>query len=101
MLAASRFFIAVCVAVLLVACGRAPALPKLSPHDVILAFGDSLTHGTGASEETAYPAVLAAHSGHTVINARVPRDTTATGLQRQPAVQDENKPPQVQKYLDG
>src|SRR3569623_49684 len=92
MLAASRFFIAVCVTVLLVACGRTPTLPKLSPHDVILAFGDSLTHGTGASEATAYPAVLAALSGHTVINAGVPGDTTATGLPRLPAVLDEYKP---------
>jgi len=101
MLAASRFFIAVCVAVLLVACGRTPTLPKLSPHDVILAFGDSLTHGTGASEATAYPAVLAALSGHTVINAGAPGDTTATGLQRLPAVLDEYKPRLVLLCLGG
>src|SRR3569832_1346915 len=101
MLAASRFFIAVCVAVLLVACGRAPTPPKLSPHDVILAFGDSLTHGTGASEATAYPAVRATLSGHTVINAGVPGDATATGLQRLPAVLDEYKPRLVLLCLGG
>jgi len=101
MLAASRFFIAVCVAVLLAACDRAPTLPKLNPHDVILAFGDSLTHGTGASQETAYPAVLASLTGHTVINAGVPGDTTATGLQRLPAVLAEYKPRLVLLCLGG
>jgi acyl-CoA thioesterase-1 len=101
MLAASRFFIAVCVAVLLAACDRAPTLPRLSPHDVILAFGDSLTHGTGASDETAYPAVLASLTGHTVINAGVPGDTTATGLQRLPAVLAEYKPRLVLLCLGG
>ncbi|MBC2730633.1 arylesterase [Thiobacillus sp.] len=101
MLPIQRFLFAFFALLLLVACDRAPTLPKLSPHDVILAFGDSLTHGTGASEETAYPAVLATLSGHTVINAGVPGDTTATGLQRLPAVLDEYKPRLVLLCLGG
>ncbi|MDO9467842.1 MAG: arylesterase, partial [Thiobacillus sp.] len=69
---ASRRFVFALVAVLfLAACERAPTLPKLSPHDVIVAFGVSLTHGTGASRDTAYPAVLASLTGRTVINAGV------------------------------
>src|SRR5512143_1450830 len=86
MLAVRRYFVALVAVLFLVACDRAPTLPKLNSHDVILAFGDSLTHGTGANEETAYPAVLASLTGHTVINAGVPGDTTTTGLQRLPAV---------------
>jgi acyl-CoA thioesterase-1 len=96
-----RYALALVAVLFLVACDRAPTLPRLSPHDVILAFGDSLTHGTGASDETAYPAVLATLSGHTVINAGVPGDTTATGLARLPAVLDEYKPRLVLLCLGG
>ena len=101
MLAVRRYVFALVAVLFLVACDRAPTLPRLSSHDVILAFGDSLTHGTGASEETAYPAVLASLTGHTVINAGVPGDTTTTGLQRLPAVLAEYRPRLVLLCLGG
>jgi acyl-CoA thioesterase-1 len=97
----SRYLLAVCIAFLLAACGRAPTLPRLHPQDVIVAFGDSLTHGTGASEDAAYPAVLASLTGHTVINAGVPGDTTASGLQRLPEVLAEYQPRLVLLCLGG
>lgn len=101
MRSAGSLFVAVCLAVLLAACDRAPTLPRIAQHDVILAFGDSLTHGTGASRDTAYPAVLASLTGRTVVNAGVPGDTTASALERLPGVLAEHKPRLVLLCLGG
>jgi len=77
----------------LAACGeKPPLLPKLGSDDVILAFGDSLTYGTGAGPEEAYPKILAGLINRQVIGAGVPGETTEDGLARLPAVLDEVKP---------
>jgi lysophospholipase L1-like esterase len=81
------------VGILLTACSDSkPYLPLLSPDAVILAFGDSLTFGTGADREQSYPAVLAQLSGHTVINAGIPGEVTAEGVRRLPALLDRHMP---------
>jgi lysophospholipase L1-like esterase len=95
------FVVALCALLLLAACDRPPTLPKLDSQDVIVAFGDSLTHGTGASTNDAYPAVLASLTGRTVINAGVPGDTTASALQRLPEVLAEHQPRLVLLCLGG
>ena len=101
MLGAGRFFIAVCFALVLAACDRGPSLPQLERQDVILAFGDSLTHGTGAGQDEAYPAVLARLTGRSVINAGVPGDTTADGLERLPDLLQQHRPRLVLLCLGG
>ena len=76
----------------LVACSDKPELPPLASDDVILAFGDSLTHGTGAGAEESYPAVLAELSGRQVINEGVPGELSDEGLRRLPGVLEEYQP---------
>jgi acyl-CoA thioesterase-1 len=78
---------------LLGACGRStPALPKLTANDVVLAFGDSLTYGTGVREEESYPAVLQVLIGRRVAREGFPGEVTAQGVQRLPALLDEHRP---------
>ena len=79
--------------VLITACGDAPpALSKLPADAVILAFGDSLTHGNGAKDNESYPAVLQQLTGRTVINAGISGEESDKGLRRLPDLLDKHQP---------
>ena len=76
---------------LLSGCGQ-PKLSPLSPDDVIVAFGDSLTVGVGVDESDSYPNVLSRLTGMTVIGAGVSGETTQEGLVRFPQVIEQHNP---------
>lgn len=86
------FLLALCLA-LLAGCGpKVPKLGKLAPSDVVVAFGDSLTFGTGATEAESYPVVLGQLLARKVVRAGVPGEITEGGLARVQEVIDEHKP---------
>lgn len=97
-----RFLLAVLLAACLTSCGgKVPQVAKLAATDVVLAFGDSLTFGTGARAEDSYPVVLGQLIGRTVVRSGVPGEQTAGGLERLPEVLDEHKPRLVIVCLGG
>ena len=71
------------VLVLLLGCTE--HLPKqslLPSGSKVLILGDSLSYGTGANPGQDYPSLLTQTTGWNIVNAGVPGDTSAGGLQR-------------------
>ena len=88
-----KIYLMVVVLLACIACNQpAPKLSKLPDNAVILAFGDSLTYGTGASAQHDYPSILAQMIGREVINEGVPGEISSEGRQRLPALLDEYRP---------
>ena len=57
---------------------------KLSSNDTILALGDSLTYGHGATNNESYPTQLSSLTGYRIINGGMNAETSDEGLKRLP-----------------
>ncbi|GAM10397.1 arylesterase [Geobacter sp. OR-1] len=91
----------ICGILFLFSCNKTPQIEKLPSDAVVLAFGDSITFGTGAAPTESYPSVLAGLIGRNVVNAGVPGETTGIAKQRLAATLDENRPALMLLCLGG
>lgn len=89
---ARRAFLGLALGLALAGCGARQRGAEVPAGATVLALGDSLTFGTGAAPEAAYPAVLASLSGWQVVNAGIPGDTSAGALARLPGLLQEHAP---------
>ncbi|MGP9492061.1 GDSL-type esterase/lipase family protein [Psychrobacter sp. AOP7-B1-24] len=71
-------------------CANEPTQAALPTGSTVIALGDSLTYGYGASPETAYPAALASMTKWRVVNEGVNGDTSADVLARTEKVIGQN-----------
>lgn len=87
-----RFLGALLAGGILSGCRKGPSFPPIPAGSTVLAFGDSVTFGTGAQTGEDWPTLLAAKTGWKVINAGVPGDTAEAGQHRLPALLEEHRP---------
>lgn len=75
--------ILLCLVTVLAACSEPPPrFAPLPPGTPVLAFGDSVTHGTGAGRGEDFPALLEASTGWRIVNAGIPGDRADTARRR-------------------
>ncbi len=98
--ALARYIFGVLV-VLLAGCGQSLSLDPVAAGSTVLAFGDSVTHGTGAGRGEDYPTLLAQRSGWAVVNAGIPGDTALAAKERIGTLLQQHDPKLVVVELGG
>lgn len=87
---------------MLLACAeKHPSQPVIVQGATVLILGDSLSYGTGAKPEEAYPVLLEKATGWRIVNAGIPGDTTSGGLQRLPNLLETHQPELLLVELGG
>ncbi len=85
----------------LTGCGETRQYEPLPPGTVVLAFGDSVTYGTGARPGADYPSRLTELSGWIIINAGIPGDTAREARGRLGPLLEQHQPELVIIELGG
>ena len=85
----------------LLGCGEDPRYQPLPPGSLVLAFGDSVTYGTGAPEGEAYPDHFWQLTGLGVVNAGIPGDLARDARRRLPELLNLHEPDLVIIELGG
>lgn len=87
--------------VVAVGCRKAVKLSAIAPGQTVLAFGDSVTYGTGAARGEDWPSLLAQKTGWKIVNAGIPGDTARSGKGRIQSLLDEHRPALVILEIGG
>jgi acyl-CoA hydrolase len=80
------------VALAVAACGKKQKLTALPAGSKVLAFGDSVTFGTGAAPGEDWPTLLAGLTSWQITNAGIPGDTAEAAKSRIRGLLDEHTP---------
>lgn len=83
------------------ACGKETGGHPVAPGQTVLAFGDSVTYGTGAGRDEDWPTLLGRRSGWQVVNAGVPGDTAEAARNRLEPLLEQHRPALVIVELGG
>jgi acyl-CoA thioesterase I len=89
------------LALSLFGCRQSPTQAVIPSGATVLAFGDSITHGTGAEKGEDWPTLLAAKTGWNLVNAGIPGDTAQGGRARIASLLSQYQPALVIVGLGG